>query len=404
MAPSSMQLFILVCVGVMVSPELIARVNGQLDTSAPSSRPGFVSIDCGIPANRTYSDQSSGGLRYVSDAAFTDAGLNAVVNPPYNRPDLAEGYRTVRYFPGGGGGARSCYTFRPVVPRARYLFRVCFCYGNYDGLNKLPAFDLHIGVNRWTTVNVTNAGDRYVLEAVTEAPADFLQMCLVNTGLGTPFISSLILRPLGMTMYPEATVNQSLILLNLPRPSATYVFNRFQFSWTGSQLFRYPIDPYDRLWQRYGDVPAWTNITTSATVDVSKISSFDKPSVILQSAATPVNGTRIDFTWSSDATLNNDNSTYLLLLYFAELQRLPSNALWQFDILVDGATWNGSQQYTPKYLSAQVVKRMVQGSGQHTVSLVATKGATFPPILNALEIYTVQPATEIATNADDGIC
>jgi hypothetical protein len=147
-----------------------------------------------------------------------------------------------------------------------------------------------------------------------------------------------------------------------------------------------PIDPYDRLWQRYGDVPAWTNITTSATVDVSNISSFDKPSVILQSAATPLNGTRIDVACSSasDATLNQDNSTYLLLLYFAELQRLPSNALRQFDILVDSATWNGSQQYT--------------------VSLVATRGATLPPILNAFEIYTVQPANEIATNDADGIC
>jgi hypothetical protein len=82
--------------------------------------------------------------------------------------------------------------------------------------------------------------------------------------------------------------------------------------------------------------------------------------------------------------LNQDNSTYLLLLYFAELQRLPSNALRQFDILVDSATWNGSQQYT--------------------VSLVATRGATLPPILNAFEIYTVQPANEIATNDADGIC
>jgi hypothetical protein len=36
----------------------------------------------------------------------------------------------------------------------------------------------------------------------------------VNRGLGTPFISGLDLRPLRDEMYPEATVNQSLAMLN----------------------------------------------------------------------------------------------------------------------------------------------------------------------------------------------
>ena len=149
---------------------------------------------------------------------------------------------------------------------------------------------------------------------------------------------------------------------------------------------------------------AWTNITTSTAVDVSNISSFHTPSMILWSAATPVNGTRIDFTWNSDSSINNDNTAYLLLLYFAEVQRLPSNALRRFDILVDNVTWNSSQGYSPKYLSAELVKRTVQGSSQHTVSLVATPDATLPPILNAFEIYTVLPMTELATNDGDGIC
>ena len=117
-----------------------------------------------------------------------------------------------------------------------------------------------------------------------------------------------------------------------------------------------------------------------------------------------MNGTRIDFTWNSDSSINNDNTSYLLLLYFAEVQRLPSNALRRFDILVDNAIWNGSQGYSPKYLSAELVKRTVQGSSQHTVSLVATPDATLPPILNAFEIYTVLPMTELATNDGDGIC
>ncbi|TVU49666.1 hypothetical protein EJB05_00990, partial [Eragrostis curvula] len=256
-------------------------------------------------------------------------------------------------------------------------------------------------------------------------------VCLVNTGFGTPFISGLDLRPLGAKMYPEATVNQSLLLLSLPRPSATYGFNRYQFWPAAHDVNRYcahcslpqnlhfnqhsskvshidtifeiknrlNFDPYDRLWQRYGNVAAWTNINTSATVSISNINSFfDQPTVILRRAATPVNGNRIDITWNPDSFVNNDNATYLLLLYFAELERLPSNASRQFDIIVDNATSSGSQGFIPKYLSAEVVKRMVQGSGQHTFSLVATPDATDQPILNAFEIYTVQPMTEIATN------
>lgn len=171
-------------------------------------------------------------------------------------------------------------------------------------------------------------------------------------------------------------------------------------------MYRLNFDPYDRLWQRYSNVAAWTNMSTSDsdTVDVSNISNFDKPTEILQSAVTPVNGTRIDIAWSPDSFVNKGNVTYLLLLYFAELQTLPRNATRKFDILVDNATWIGSQGFRPKYLSADVVKTMVQGTGQHTFSLVATPDATHPPILNAIEIYTVQPNNETMTKDADGIC
>ncbi|KAG8049015.1 hypothetical protein GUJ93_ZPchr0009g490 [Zizania palustris] len=175
---------------------------------------------------------------------------------------------------------------------------------------------------------------------------------------------------------------------------------------------RYPYDPYDRLWQSYGDDSSWTNVTTTAAVDVSNISRSDGPSMILQSAATPVNGTRLDFSWSSlediahppsPSTDNGSGSssgiTYLLLLYFAEVQRLPSDVVRLFDILVDGVA--GRQRYAPKYLSAEVVRTTVQGAGQHVVSLVATLDSTLPPILNGLEIYSVQPMAELTTNSRD---
>ncbi|WVZ90831.1 hypothetical protein U9M48_037091 [Paspalum notatum var. saurae] len=386
----------------MHARHLISRIKRQILCMCTCSS-GFISIDCGIAANTSYSDQSSRGLHYVSDVGFVDAGdgLNAFVRPPYDDPAMADRYRTVRYFP-GAAGARSCYTLRPVAPGGKYLVRTAYCYGNYDGANELPVFDLHLGVNHWATINVTDAGDKYIHEAVAVSQADFLQVCLVNRGLGTPFISGLDLRPLRATMYPEATVNQSLLMLSLSRPSTPFVFNRYQFWPSDYQIYRYPFDPYDRLWQTYGDITGWTNITTPAAVDVSSITSFDKPTVILASASTPLNATRMDFTWSSDPSINSDDTPYLLMLYFAELQRLPRSTLRQFDILVDNTTWNiGSRRYSPKYLSAEVVKRVVQGSGQHNFSLVATPDAMLPPILNAFEIYSVKAMNGVMTDDSD---
>lgn len=63
------------------------------------------------------------------------------------------------------------------------------------------------------------------------------KVCLVNRGLGTPFISGLDLRPLQDEMYPDATVNQSLALLNFRRPAATYSFNRYHF-WRPASTYR----------------------------------------------------------------------------------------------------------------------------------------------------------------------
>ncbi|KAM0855770.1 hypothetical protein ACQ4PT_049558 [Festuca glaucescens] len=385
-------LLLLLC---FASPELV--VHGQPDSL------GFISIDCGIADGTSYSDESVRGLRYVSDVGFVDAsaGVNGRIAPSYSDRELAMRYLNVRYFP--GARARNCYTLAGLSLEGRYLVRGTFYYGNYDSLNRLPTFDLHLGVNRWATVNFNAADDTVILEAVVVSPADFLQVCLVDIGQGTPFISGLDLRPLKAGMYPEATVSQSLFLLSHHRLGARFRPNRYHFWRPAStyRVFRYPFDPYDRIWQTYGDVASWTNITTTARVNISD-SGFNAPSVVLQSAATPLNGTQLDFSWSPDPSINNDDSStaYLLLLYFAELQQLPSNALRQFDILV--ASWSGSQSYSPKYLFPEVVERMViQGSGQITVSLVATPDATLPPTVNAFEVYSVRQMTELATDNED---
>jgi hypothetical protein len=87
--------------------------------------------------------------------------------------------------------------------------RATFTYGNYDRLNKtldglLFLFGLHVGVNFWEAVNISNWDPSLTVwkEVLTIAPDNVVSVCLINFGSGTPFMSSLELRPLEDTMYP----------------------------------------------------------------------------------------------------------------------------------------------------------------------------------------------------------
>ena len=83
------------------------------------------------------------------------------------------------------------------------MIRAIFVYGNYDGENQIPEFDLHLGVNEWTTVDLTNAGPYGFYYDVIHVPlTDYIDVCLINTGRGVPFISSLELRLLDNSIYP----------------------------------------------------------------------------------------------------------------------------------------------------------------------------------------------------------
>ena len=83
---------------------------------------------------------------------------------------------------------------------SKYLIRVEFLYGNYDGQNHLPEFDLLLGANRWDTVTFGPAGYGHY-EIIHKPSLDFIQICLVDTDSGTPFISSIELRPLKNDIY-----------------------------------------------------------------------------------------------------------------------------------------------------------------------------------------------------------
>ena len=164
---------------------------------------GFINIDCGYTGGSSYVDSFT-GLTYTDDSQFIDTGKNYLAaSNPYSRR-----YGTLRSFP---NSTRNCYKISPIQLGGKYLIRAGFYYRNYDGQSSSPIFDLHVGVNYWTTVEIGYGGG-YTAEIVTVLLGEIVQVCLVNTGKGTPFISVLELRPLPSNLYPVALGIQSLDL------------------------------------------------------------------------------------------------------------------------------------------------------------------------------------------------
>jgi Malectin-like domain len=164
-----------------------------------------VSIDCGLSGTPSYVD-SSVNLTYVSDEQFIDTGINSQISSSYG-DNYPREYLTLRSFP---SGIRNCYTIKSLIKGSSYLVRTIFFYANYDNLNKAPKFDVYLGASLWTTVNADSIS---FPEIIFSATADYLDVCLVNTNHGVPFITSIHLRQFDKGMYPYVTSRTSLILV-----------------------------------------------------------------------------------------------------------------------------------------------------------------------------------------------
>lgn len=81
----------------------------------------------------------------------------------------------------------TCYTIKLSRNYDKFFIRTRFLYGNYDDQNKPPKFDLLLEADTW--------------EIIHAPQRNYIYVCLVNTGSGTPFISTLDFRPLRNLTY-----------------------------------------------------------------------------------------------------------------------------------------------------------------------------------------------------------
>ncbi|KAL5220357.1 hypothetical protein ABZP36_025070 [Zizania latifolia] len=353
---------------------------------------GFISIDCGLADGAGYRDDVT-NIVYTSDGQYIDRGSNAEIAASYQKATLPRQLGTVRTFP---EGERSCYTLQPVVAGGKYLVRATFLYGNYDGLQSAQAggkplrFDLYLGANLWRQVNVSDEGHEYRFEAVHVAVADFIWLCLVNIGEGTPFISALELRPLNRsTLYPYALNNQTNSLL--------YLYN---YGPTTDEVIRYPDDPLDRIWVPYPyNKEVWTELTSTAPIDDNDgLGYFSAPHRVLQTAVTPVNSSVLAFLqWLPET--NTPSPPYLHVLHTMELVSLTGNASRWYNF-----TRNGKYVYGPAKPYYQFAGYWSVTKGfqldHYDYAFVQNENATLPPLINAVEIYSI---LELPTPMTDGV-
>ncbi|CAA7410066.1 unnamed protein product [Spirodela intermedia] len=358
----------------MAAMSLFGLLLGLLAVAASAQNPsmtGFISIDCGLDGESGYTDKVT-QILYLPDEPYTSAGVNQRVHLGTNLTSIMSYYANVRSFP---DGVRNCYTLGPLVRGAKYRVKAEFLYGNYDGLGRPPTFDLYLGVNLWETVETGNYSRA---EIIAVAAAEIMQVCLVNTGKGTPFISELDLRLLPDSMY------------TLVNSSHSIVFIGSRINYGGETQIMYPDDPYDRLWQ---PVELGNRIRTVARVNPPVGDEFPVPQAVLKTAATATSLSE----GLSITIVGRPNVANYLFIYSAELQPLGDNETREFSIYAGDNLLHGP--FRPSFLQAQAVYLPPPSQPQGlTYYLRATANSTLPPIINALEAFTLQHLTLMPTD------
>ncbi|KAI9107842.1 hypothetical protein K1719_021178 [Acacia pycnantha] len=343
---------------------------------------GSIDIDCGLLDGRGYTDDKT-KIPYKTDSEYIDTGEDREISIEFISENLESTYRNVRSFP---EGKRNCYTLRhPEGRNTVYLLRASFKYGNYDGLNQPPKFDLYIGVNKWDTISFNNASQIVIKEILHVPPMDVVHVCLLKTDKGTPFMSALQMRHLHNSIYNNKS--QTLAL-----------YKRLDFGSTTNEIVRFGEDAYDRIWLPY-NLPHCKPLSTGLSID-SLNNAYRLPSTVMGTAVTPTNGSdplEVQF------DTGDPISKFYVFMHFAEIEEPQENEHREFNITLNGKLLDESLNYVVlKYLDLTTIHNPQPITGPNLwFSLNKKENSTLPPILNAMEIYFEKDSYQEPTDQED---
>ncbi|XP_012085571.1 probable LRR receptor-like serine/threonine-protein kinase At1g67720 isoform X2 [Jatropha curcas] len=336
----------------------------------------FISIDCGSASN--YTDPKT-GLEWISDNGIMNYGKSVDVKNPDGNWELQ--YRKRRDFP--IDSKKYCYNLG-TKERRRYLVRATFQYGSLGSEDSYPKFELYLDATKWSTVTVLDSSRVYIKEMIIRAPSTSIDVCICCATTGSPFVSTIELRPLNLSMY--ATDYEDSFFLKLAA--------RVNFGAPNEYALRYPDDPYDRIWDSdlvkrpnflVGVAPGTVRINTSKNVDIQ---TREYPPVkVMQTAVVGKQGKL-----SYRLNLEDFPANARAYAYFAEIEDLGENETRKFKLIQPyisdysnavvniAENANGSfRLYEPSYMN-------VSFDFVLSFSFAKTHDSTQGPLLNAIEI------------------
>ncbi|KAK8514398.1 hypothetical protein V6N12_009104 [Hibiscus sabdariffa] len=256
-----------------------------------------------------------------------------------------------------------------------------FWYGNYDGLSKPSTFDLEFDGNKWATV-VTNMNNFTYYEMIYATKGDSISICLARTqDQQFPFISRLESIPVPDEMYPQMRRNMAW-------------FNSYRYDYGASdRILGYPDDPYNRIWEPSvppGLKPVTANFTS---IDVTSVN--DPPdSAIITAVEAQSSADTIDLSFGFGNISHLDH----VEMYFTE-PFLQTGETRSFSVIVNNSYVNTTN---PEYQNCVSIGANSLSIGTLNVQLVPTNESTLPPIISAIEVYTVsEPLVTATTSQND---
>nr|XP_023920490.1 probable LRR receptor-like serine/threonine-protein kinase At1g05700 [Quercus suber] len=162
-------------------------------------------------------------------------------------------------------------------------------------------------------------------------------------------------------------------------------------------LAKYPVDVYDRIWYPYFD-NEWTSLNTTLTIDSQSNNYYQPASIVMGTAVTPINVTApSDMYWDSESA----TSEYYIYMHFAEVEQLKPNQSRSINITLNGNYWWSISSPLYLYTTTVCSQSALEIAQTYNFKLFKTEGSTLPPIINAIEIYSVRNLSQPGTNKQD---
>lgn len=161
---------------------------------------------------------------------------------------------------------------------------------------------------------------------------------------------------------------------------------------------RFPDDAYDRIWEpsEWGNGVSY--LSTNETPFINN--GYNPPKIVMSSAV--VGSTAFGIVNQNlDRAVGNDQ--YYSYFHFTEVQKFVANQTREFNIYLDSNEFFYGP-FSPEYLGMNTLWSVnPHYTKRYNFSITGTPNSTFPPALNAYEVYSYNPWNQSVTNAADSM-